>query len=190
MRFHEGTGDNSREVGPGTTHRIDPALDRAEYIAIGRSIFRDHRRAGPSRVIDEDVDLVLDKARILFSRRSSGGWSVTAGSLWRRLTEPIQMTQHVLGNLVEECADRGAVEVLFDRLTAGVIKRPAKARSMWRMSAISSRITSCWRISRVASSFCSSPCTRPSRSFSASGNAAISRLSSSGDSGIFRQSSG
>src|SRR5277367_3573981 len=33
VRFHEGTRDNAREVSPRATHRIDPALDRAEYVA-------------------------------------------------------------------------------------------------------------------------------------------------------------
>ena len=108
VRFQKRSADDAREVGARPPQRIDPALDRAEQVAIGRRVLEHHRRAARGRVVDHHVDLVVEPSRAV--RRAP---AAADPARRRLLAEAIEVAEHVLRDLVEVRVDRGIIKVML-----------------------------------------------------------------------------
>ncbi len=109
MRFQKRSADDAREVGARPAQRIDPPLDRAEQIAIGRRVLEHDRRAARRGVIDHHVDLVLEPSRAVLDSPAA-----VAALLGRRLlAETIEIAEHMLRDLVELGIDSGIIKAML-----------------------------------------------------------------------------
>ncbi len=108
VRFQKRSADDAREVRPRPSQRIDPPLDRAEQVAIGRRVFEHDRRAARRRVIDHHVDLVIKPSRF-FDR-----WRPRRLPLFRRLlAKSIEVPEHVFRNFIQVFIDSGIIKVML-----------------------------------------------------------------------------
>ncbi len=122
MSLDQRAADDAREVGRATAGRIDPALDGAEQVAVGRRVLGDHRGAAAPGVIDHHIDLVLEEPAFVGAvgaLRCRGTRRRCLGSGLRGFAEALEVVEHVLGDLVEIGRDGRALEARLERGDGG-----------------------------------------------------------------------